>query len=132
MRSKIDTLQGHVDRLHNKYSRLVLKEKKWLLHEIDGLRQDRVAVVSKVIPYVAMELVHSDKMGLLVARLVKTTMFHGRSTSFKEGFNQASDDLATASYPFIVEATADPYASLEKLLSKKPKSLRTKPAVDPF
>ncbi|GKC33181.1 hypothetical protein Tco_1040475 [Tanacetum coccineum] len=35
--------------------------------QIDGLRQDKAVVVSKVVPHVATELVRSDKMGLLVA-----------------------------------------------------------------
>ncbi|GJR48384.1 hypothetical protein Tco_1316487 [Tanacetum coccineum] len=49
-----------------------------------------------------MELVCSGEIGFLVARLVKTAIIH--------------------------EATADPYAPLEVLLSKKPKSLRAKSA----
>nr|GEV57143.1 hypothetical protein [Tanacetum cinerariifolium] len=50
------------------------------------------------------------------------------SSSSKKEFNQAGDDLATASYPFIAKVIADPYASVEDLISKKLKSLRTKPA----
>ncbi|GJV52926.1 hypothetical protein Tco_1448667 [Tanacetum coccineum] len=95
------------------------------------LRQDRVAVVAKVVPHVAMELVHSDKMGLLVARLTKIALFHGRCSALEEvaalkepfelekmhgycplskkEFDQASDNLATASYPFLAEIIADPY-----------------------
>ncbi|GJZ69770.1 hypothetical protein Tco_0633320 [Tanacetum coccineum] len=99
-----------VEKLHGEYSRL----------EIDGLKQDRVAVVAKVVPHVGMELVRSDEMGLLVARLVKTAIIHE--------FDQAGDNVATASYPFLAEATADPYAPLEVLLSNKPKSLRAKSA----
>ncbi|GJS19241.1 hypothetical protein Tco_0447873 [Tanacetum coccineum] len=90
----------------------------------------------------------SDKMGLLVARLVKAAMFHSRCTTFEEvaalkepfdlekmpgyrpfskkEFDQAGDDLATTSYPFIAEAIVDPYASLEVLISKNPKSLHAK------
>ncbi|GKD38321.1 hypothetical protein Tco_1258528, partial [Tanacetum coccineum] len=146
MRSEIVTLQGQVDKLHSEYCKLILEEKKWvnyeqnlsvlrikvegleskrewlnsskiqLLQEIDSLRQDRAAVVSKVVPHVATELVGSNEMGLLVARLIKAAMFYG------------SDDLATTSYPFIAEATADLYATIEQLLSKKPRSLRIKPA----
>ncbi|GKC57043.1 hypothetical protein Tco_1084641, partial [Tanacetum coccineum] len=73
-------------------------------------------------------------MGPLVARLIIAAMFRGRCTAFEEvaalkepfdlemihgyrssskkEFDQASDDLTTTSYPFIAEATADPYASL--------------------
>ncbi|GJY40035.1 hypothetical protein Tco_0427305 [Tanacetum coccineum] len=49
-----------------------------------------------------------------------------RPLSKKE--DQAGDNLATASYPFLMEAIVNPYAPLEVLLSKKPKSLRTKAA----
>nr|GEW40371.1 hypothetical protein [Tanacetum cinerariifolium] len=178
MRSEIKTLQGKIDKLQGEYSRLFLKEKKWvnyeqtlsilclkvkrlkfkrerlkssethLLKEVDGLRQDRVDVVSKVVPHVATKLVCSDEMGLLVAQFVKAAMFCGRCTALEEiaalkepfnlgkipgyrfyskvEFDQDGDDLATVSYLFIAEATADPYASLEELLLNKPKSLRTK------
>ncbi|GJZ07513.1 hypothetical protein Tco_0541306 [Tanacetum coccineum] len=119
-----------------------------LLQEIDKLRQERATLVTKVIPHMATKLIRSDEVGLLVARLVKVAIFHGRCTTFKEvaalkepftlekmpgyrssfekEFNQAGDELATASYPFISEASANPYASLEELLSKKPKSHQSK------
>nr|GEW04554.1 hypothetical protein [Tanacetum cinerariifolium] len=57
---------------------------------------------------------------------------HGYRSSSKKEFDQAGDNLATASFPFIAEAIADPYASLEKFLLKKPKSLRTKPTLSNF
>ncbi|GJZ10624.1 hypothetical protein Tco_0545383 [Tanacetum coccineum] len=76
LREKIKTLQGQVEKLHG------------------------VCVGAKVVPHVGMELVRSDEMGLLIARLVKTAIIH--------------------------EATVDPYAPLEVLLSNKPKSLRAK------
>nr|GFB09855.1 hypothetical protein [Tanacetum cinerariifolium] len=86
MRSKIKTLQGQVDKIYGEYSRLVLEQKKWvtyeqalsilyskfkgleskrerlknsetqLLQDINGSRQDRVVVVSKVVPHVATKL----------------------------------------------------------------------------
>ncbi|GJS46892.1 hypothetical protein Tco_0597013 [Tanacetum coccineum] len=107
------TLEG----LESERKRLKSSETQ-LLQEIDGLRQDKAIVVSKVVPHVATKLIRSDEMGLLVDRLVKAAMFHGRS----------GDDLATALYLFIAESTSDRYASLEELLSKKPKFLHTKPA----
>ncbi|GJY54599.1 hypothetical protein Tco_0446263 [Tanacetum coccineum] len=150
MRSEIETLHGQVNKLHSEYSRLILEEKKWVKYEQTLSVLYRAAVVSKVFPYVAIKFVCSDKIGLLVARLVKAAMFRGRCTAFEEvenlkepfilekmtgyrpssgkEFDQAGDDLATASYPFITEATADPYATMEQLLSKKPRSLPTKPA----
>ncbi|GKC80280.1 hypothetical protein Tco_1131054, partial [Tanacetum coccineum] len=175
MHAEIKTLQSQVSGLHNEYSRLVLEEKKWvnyeqtlsiihakvegleskrerlknsetqLLQEFDSLRQDRAAVVTKIIPDAAMKLVHSDEMGVLVARLVKASIIHGRCVAFeevaelkepfvleklpdyrlfsKEEYDRAGDDMANASYPFLTELTTDLYASVEQLLSKKPQSL---------
>ncbi|GKC40456.1 hypothetical protein Tco_1052840 [Tanacetum coccineum] len=176
MHAKIKTLQGQVSGLHNEYSRLVLEEKKLqtlsilrakfegleskrkrlktsktrLLQEIDSLRQDKAGVVTKVILNATMKLVHSDKMGVLVARLVKASIIHGRCVAFeevaklkepfvlekmpgyrpflKEEYDRAGDDMANASYPFLTELTADLYASVEQLLSKKLRSLRSSKA----
>nr|GEV08039.1 hypothetical protein [Tanacetum cinerariifolium] len=58
-------------------------------------RRNRVAVVPKAIPYVAIELIHSDEMGLLVARLAKTTLFHGSCLALEE--------VATLKEPFELE-----------------------------
>ncbi|GJX50759.1 hypothetical protein Tco_0277604, partial [Tanacetum coccineum] len=176
MRAKIKDLQGQVDGLHSEYSRLTLEEKKWidyeqtmsslrakiegiesererlksskikLSQEIDGLKQDRAVVVSKVIPDAAMKLIHSDDLGALIAKLVRSSIIYGRCQAFeevaameepfvlekmsgyqplsKEEYDQACDALANASYPFLVEYAANPYASLEQLLSKKPPLLR--------
>ncbi|GJY50762.1 hypothetical protein Tco_0441609 [Tanacetum coccineum] len=46
----------------------------------------------------------------------------------KKEFDQAGDNLATTSYPFLAEVIVDPYVHLEVFLSKKPKSLHAKPA----
>ncbi|GJZ06689.1 hypothetical protein Tco_0540482 [Tanacetum coccineum] len=159
MRSEIEALQGQVNGLHREYNRLVLEEKKWVnyAHTLSILQakvKDRAILVTKVVPGVAMKLVPSDEMGLLVAKLVKTTIFRGRCTTFKEvaslkepfilekmpgyhtsskeEFNQACDGLTNASYLFLAEVTADPYASVEQLLSKKPRFLRSKHALSHF
>nr|GEV22326.1 hypothetical protein [Tanacetum cinerariifolium] len=134
MRAEIETLQGHVDRLHN----------------IDSLKRDQATVMSKVVPDVAMKLIRSNEMGFLVTKLVKAAMFQGRCIAFekvvclkrpfilekmpgyhsslKVEFDRASDGLSNASYPFLVEVIVDPYAPVEKLLLKKPQSLRSKHA----
>nr|GFD02052.1 hypothetical protein [Tanacetum cinerariifolium] len=126
------------------------KSKTQVLQEIDELRQDRVTVIAKVVPHVAMKLVRSDERGLLAARLVKTILVHGRCLAFedvvalkepfklekmpsycpisKKEFDQAGDSLATACYPFLKEVIADPYAPLDVLLSKRPRSLHSKSA----
>ncbi|GJV55565.1 hypothetical protein Tco_1456570 [Tanacetum coccineum] len=176
MRAEIKVLQGQVDGLHSEYNRLIFEERKWvnyeqtlsslwakikgiesereklksseiqLLQEVDSLKHDRAAVVSKVIPDAAMKLVRSDDLGVLIAELVKSSIIYGRCQAFeevavmeepfvlekmsgyrpssKEEYDRAGDALANVSYPFLVEYVVNPYASLEQLLSKKPPSLR--------
>ncbi|GJW80673.1 hypothetical protein Tco_0144648 [Tanacetum coccineum] len=110
--------------------------------EIDGLKEDRAAVVSKVLSDAAMKLIRSDDLGALIAKLVRSSIIYGRCQAFeevaamekhfvlekmsgyrpssKEEYDQAGDALANASYPLLAEYDANPYASLEQLLSKKP------------
>ncbi|GJR95769.1 hypothetical protein Tco_0267943 [Tanacetum coccineum] len=108
------TLQEQVEKLHGEYSRLVVKQKKWvnyeqtlaslcskvecleaqrkrleesevqLLQQINGLKQDRATIVAKVVLHIAMKLSPSEKMGFYVAQLVKAAIIHGRCTTFKE------------------------------------------------
>ncbi|GKC68041.1 hypothetical protein Tco_1100639 [Tanacetum coccineum] len=154
MRAEIETLQSRVNDLHNEYSRLILEEKNLInyeqtlstlyakveglesegkrlrasevhiLQDVDSLRQDRAALVARVISDQAMKLIRSDEMGVLIARLVKASIIHGRCAAFEE-YDRAGNDLADASYPFLAELTDDPYASVEQLLSKKPQSLQS-------
>ncbi|GKD29947.1 hypothetical protein Tco_1240725 [Tanacetum coccineum] len=92
-----------------------------------------------------MKLVHSDEIGVLVSRLVREAIIHGRCTTFKEvsklkepfilekmpgyrtslkdEYDRAGEDMANASYPFLSKFTLNPYASVEQLLSMKPRSL---------
>nr|GEX39925.1 hypothetical protein [Tanacetum cinerariifolium] len=152
MWTEIETLQGHVDGLHSeclesKRERLKLSEIQ-LLQEMDALKQDRASVVAKVVPDAAIKLIRSDEIGILVMKLVTASIIYGRCAAFKEvaklkdpfvmdkmagyrpsskqKYDQAGDDLANASYPFLSKYVNDPYASLEQLLSKKPESLRSK------
>ncbi|GKB21880.1 hypothetical protein Tco_0855803 [Tanacetum coccineum] len=93
-----------------------------------------------------MKLVRNDDLGVLIAKLVRSSITYGRCQAFekaavmkepfvlekmsgyrpssKEEYDQAGDALANASYPFLAEYVINPYASLEQLLSKKPPSLR--------
>nr|GFC55491.1 hypothetical protein [Tanacetum cinerariifolium] len=117
---------GQVSGPHNEYSRLVLKEKKWVNYE------RTLSIPTK--------LVHSDETGVLVMRLVKASIIRrcmifeevaefkelfilekmpGYCSSLKEEYDRAGDDMANASYPFLTELTADLYAFVEQLLSKK-------------
>nr|GEU52237.1 hypothetical protein [Tanacetum cinerariifolium] len=90
----------------------------------------------------------SDEMSVLIAKLVKASIIYARCIIFeevaelkkpfvleempgyrpfsKDEYDRASNDLADASYPFLAELTADLYAFVEQLLSKKPQSLQSK------
>ncbi|GJX93117.1 hypothetical protein Tco_0347703 [Tanacetum coccineum] len=144
MRAEIKDLQGQVDGLHSIESereRLKSFEIK-LLQEIDSLKQDRADVVSKVIIDATIKLIRSDDLGVLIAKIVRSSIIYGRCQAFeevaamegpfvlekmsgyrpssKEEYDQSGDALANTSYPFLAEYVVDPYASLEQLLSKKP------------
>nr|GEX57742.1 putative ribonuclease H-like domain-containing protein [Tanacetum cinerariifolium] len=66
-------------------------------------------VVSKVGPYVAMELVQSNDMGKLVVKLVSSAIFYGRCHAFQE--------VASVKEPFDIIKI--PHASCAALISKK-------------
>nr|GEX06341.1 hypothetical protein [Tanacetum cinerariifolium] len=69
------------------FKRVLTTRLKRLLfkREIDSLRYDRAAILSKVIPDAAMKAFHSDEIGVLVTMLVRAAIIHGRCTTFKEG-----------------------------------------------
>ncbi|GJY83766.1 hypothetical protein Tco_0497142 [Tanacetum coccineum] len=113
-----------------------------LRQEVENVKRDRAKVVLKVAPYVVMELVQSDEMGKLVAKLVSSAIFFGRChafeevesmkepfdlskvksyrASYKQEHTKVGNDLATAIFPFLSEVIADPHAPIEALLSMKP------------
>nr|GEX97884.1 ribonuclease H-like domain-containing protein [Tanacetum cinerariifolium] len=108
--------------------------------------EDKREVVSKAVLYVAMELVHSDHMGSLVGRLVSSAILYGRCrayekvaemkepfdlskvkgyrSSYNKDYTQASNNLATDTFPWLDEFVVDLSAPIEELLSKKPPSLQ--------
>nr|GEW33433.1 integrase, catalytic region, zinc finger, CCHC-type, peptidase aspartic, catalytic [Tanacetum cinerariifolium] len=139
----IDDVKEHKDKARLKAVEASLRR------EVEKLKQDRRDVVLMVIPYAAMELVHSDKLGRLVGKLVSFAITYGRCgayeqvTAMKEPFDlskakgyrssyqkdhtQASNDFATATFLWLDEFVADATALIETLLSKKPPMLQ-KPA----
>ncbi|GKD77272.1 hypothetical protein Tco_1339893 [Tanacetum coccineum] len=74
-------LRAKVESLDSERERLKTFEIQ-LLQEIDRLRQDKADVVAKVVLDAAMKLVHSDEMGVLVAKLFKESIIHGRCVTF--------------------------------------------------
>ncbi|GJU04925.1 hypothetical protein Tco_1121355 [Tanacetum coccineum] len=75
-KSKVTTLEAEKERLE--------AVEAALSQEVDAVKGDRVEVVSKAVPYIAIELVHSDELGMLVGKLVSSTVFYGRFTAFEE------------------------------------------------
>ncbi|GKE40863.1 hypothetical protein Tco_1464268, partial [Tanacetum coccineum] len=116
-----------------------------LRQEIEEVKHDRREVVSKVVPYACMELLHSDELGRLVGNLVSTSITFGRCRayeqvarmnepfylskvkrylpSYEKEHTQANNDLATTTFSWLNEYVADASASVEALLSKKPPTL---------
>nr|GEX45929.1 hypothetical protein [Tanacetum cinerariifolium] len=109
------TLESQVASLEVEKVRLEAVEVS-LRNEVDDVKRDRMEVVPKVV----MKLVYNDDLGSLVGRLVSSAIFYGRCKALE----QASNDLATVTFPWLLEFMADPLASAEVLLSKKPPSLQ--------
>ncbi|GKC31355.1 hypothetical protein Tco_1038649, partial [Tanacetum coccineum] len=136
--SKVDSLEAEKAKLE--------AVEASLRREVKELKQDRRDAVSKVVPYAAMELVHSDKLGWLVGTLVSFVITYGRCkayehvsamkepfdlskakgyrSSYKKEHTQASNDFATTMFPWLDEFIADAAALNEALLSKKPPTLQ--------
>ena len=56
-------------------------------------------VVSKVVPYIAMELYQSDEVGKMIADFVNAAMYHGKCTALEEIASTGKPvDLTKVSY----------------------------------
>nr|GEV40734.1 hypothetical protein [Tanacetum cinerariifolium] len=135
------TLELKVDSLEAEKVKLEAVEVS-LHREVEELKQDRRDVVLKVVPYAAIELVHSNELGRLVGTLVSSAITYGccrayeqvaamkepvnlskakgYRSSYKKEHTQTNNDFATATFPWLDEFVADAAASIEALLSKKP------------
>ncbi|GKA13714.1 hypothetical protein Tco_0693360 [Tanacetum coccineum] len=118
----LSTLESKVNSLEAEKAKLQAVEAS-LRREVEELKQDRRDIVSKVVPYAAMELVHSDELSRLIGTLVSSTITYGRCRAYE----QASNDFASSTFPWLDEFVADAAAPIEALLSKKPPTLQ-KPA----
>ncbi|GJY81432.1 retrovirus-related pol polyprotein from transposon TNT 1-94 [Tanacetum coccineum] len=133
--ASLSTLELQIASLEAEKARLEAVEVS-LRKEVDDVKWDRMEVISKVVPYAAMNLMHNDDLGSLVGRLVSSAIFYGRCKAFeqvarmKEPFillkvkgyrplykkedNQAGNDLTTATFPWLSEFVADPSALVEE------------------
>ncbi|GKB90513.1 hypothetical protein Tco_0962785 [Tanacetum coccineum] len=127
-------LESKVSALESEKNKLEVA-KATLYQEVESIKSDRAEVVLKVVPYVAMKLVHSDEMAMLVGKLVSSVVFYERCATFEEvadikepfdlvkvkGYRPSykkehtkpGNDLATASFLFLSEVVADPSTSVE-------------------
>ncbi|GJW07956.1 hypothetical protein Tco_1570379 [Tanacetum coccineum] len=142
----LSTLESKVASLEAEKAKLEVVEAS-LRQELQNAKLDRAEVVSIVVPYVTMELVNSDDIGRLVAKLVSASILFGRChafekvarmkepfditkvkgyrSSYKQEHTRAGNELATATFPFLADVVADPHASIEALLSKTPPCVAT-------
>ncbi|GJY77086.1 hypothetical protein Tco_0482202 [Tanacetum coccineum] len=102
----LSTLKSKVNSLEADKAKLEAVKASFY-EEVEELKQDRRDVVSKVVPYVAMELVHSDELGRLVGKLVSSAITYGRCRAYEQD-----------------EFIADAAAPIKALLSKKPPTLQ--------
>ncbi|GKA31359.1 hypothetical protein Tco_0717664 [Tanacetum coccineum] len=58
-----------------------------LRKEVEELKQDMRELVSKVIPYATMELVHSDNIGSLFGRIFSSAILYGRCRAYEQVAN---------------------------------------------
>nr|GFA10595.1 hypothetical protein [Tanacetum cinerariifolium] len=141
----LSALESKVTSLEAKKANLEATEDS-LRQEIEKVKHDRREVVSKVVPYACMELLHSDELGRLVGKLVSSAITFGRCRayeqvarmkdpfdlskvkgyhpSYKKEHTQANNDLATATFSWLNDYVAYAYAFMESLLSKKPPTLQ--------
>nr|GEW43474.1 hypothetical protein [Tanacetum cinerariifolium] len=117
LESKVVTLEGKKARLEGVETQL--------RQEVDNVKCDKAEVVSKVVSYIAMELVHSDEIRQLVSRVATFAIFYGRCialekvskvkdpldlakvpsyrTSYKEEYTKAGNDLQLWSIHFSLK-----------------------------
>ncbi|GJU63077.1 hypothetical protein Tco_1244912 [Tanacetum coccineum] len=153
LQEKISSLSVEVKEHKGNLDRMMLESQKWsgyqvtllaLESKVTSLEADKARrdVVSKVVPYAAIELVHSDELGRLVGKLVSSAITYkrciayeqvaamkkpfdlskvkGYRSSYQKEHTQAGNDFATTTFPRLDEFVEDAAAPIEALLSKKP------------
>nr|GEX04233.1 hypothetical protein [Tanacetum cinerariifolium] len=93
------------------------------VHEADSKRAE---VVAKVVPYVAMKLYYSDKVGQVIGNLVNAAIFHGRCSALEEiAATKEPVDLSKVkcyhlTYEEEYNKTGNTYIRSNTISSKKP------------
>ena len=82
MESKCEDLESERDILQEKEIKL-WEEMDGLKRQHKALRKDWAVVVSKVVPYIAMELYHSDEVRKVIADCINAAIYHGKCTTLE-------------------------------------------------
>ncbi|GJW85313.1 hypothetical protein Tco_0158458 [Tanacetum coccineum] len=116
LRDKISSPTAHVkEHKEVEKARLEAVEASFR-REVEELKQDRRDVVSKVIPYAAMKLVHSDELGRLVGTLVSSAITYGRCRAYEQ--------VAAIKDPFDLSKAKGYRSSYKKEHTQKPPTLQ--------
>nr|GEU33894.1 hypothetical protein [Tanacetum cinerariifolium] len=79
----LTALESKVDSLEANKARLEAVEAS-LKKEIDDVKCDMMEVVLKIVPYVALNLIHSNELGRLVGKLVSSAILYKRCDAFEK------------------------------------------------
>ncbi|GJR56623.1 hypothetical protein Tco_1407144 [Tanacetum coccineum] len=93
-----------------------------LRQEVEDVKHDTAKVVSMVISYIAVKLVHSDEMVKLVGRISTTAIVYRRYAALEE-VTKMKEPFDLTKFLATGHPTPDPSTPIEVLHSKKPKSL---------
>ncbi|GJX68959.1 putative reverse transcriptase domain-containing protein [Tanacetum coccineum] len=94
-KTSYDTIRAQELNKDRAYAELERKYKWMVFIVIDSLKRDRAAIVSKVILDAAMKLIRSDDLGVLIAKLVRSSIIYGRCQAFEE--------VAAIEEPFVLK-----------------------------
>ncbi|GKF11607.1 hypothetical protein Tco_0049533, partial [Tanacetum coccineum] len=78
----LSALESKVASLEAEKARLEVVEAS-LKKEVDDVKRDSMEVVSKFVPYAALELIYSDELGRLVGKLVSSVVLYRRCVAFE-------------------------------------------------
>ncbi|GJT01061.1 hypothetical protein Tco_0822230 [Tanacetum coccineum] len=114
LRENIASLPGEIKVASLEVKKVRLEAvKASLCQELENAKLDRVEVVSKAFEEVANMKEPFD-----------LTKVKGYRPSYKQELTMTGNKFATATFPYLADVVTDPYASVETLLSKKPRVLQ--------
>nr|GFA88209.1 hypothetical protein [Tanacetum cinerariifolium] len=124
LREKISTLSTLVKEHKVSLNTILMESQKWV-----GYHQTLLTLESKVTSLEAKKaslkaVEVSIRKEVEELKQDRRDVVNGYRSSYKKDHTWASNDLATATFPWLDEFVADPPGRIEALLSKKPPSLQ--------